>query len=52
MPTSRLLETRSTTMTLLTAAQEALAKRMPEIFEELCDQKELLFCACLKPFMM
>ena len=46
MLTSRMLESRSTTITLLTAAREVLAmRRSEEMFEEQCDQKELLSCA-------
>jgi hypothetical protein len=37
MLTSRLLESRSTTTKLLTAALEVLAKRRSEMFEEQCD---------------
>lgn len=44
MLTSRLLETRSTTIKLLTAAREALAKRWSEMCEEQCDRKGLLSC--------
>jgi hypothetical protein len=45
MLTSRLLEIRSTTMKLLAAGREVLAKRRSEMFEEQCDRKELLSCA-------
>jgi hypothetical protein len=44
MLTSRLLETRSTTIKLLTAAQEVRAKRWSEMLEEQCDRKKLLSC--------
>ena len=51
MLNSRLLESRSTTITLLTAARGVLAKRRSEMFEEQCDRsKELLSVLCLKPF--
>ena len=45
MLSSRLLESRNTTIKLLTAAREVLAKRRSEMFKEQCDRKELLSCA-------
>jgi hypothetical protein len=45
MLSSRLLESRSTTIKLLTVAREVLAKRRSEMFGEQCDRKELLSCA-------